>query len=866
MQFKRLRFHTGIAFYPLFLAVFICSFLSAHAQSDADKLLDLSANKLPLKEVLGQLEEQTVFTFVYSSTLISLDRLVEFDPYRNISVSEILYQVENQTALKFDIKGRQISIVPLGYGQLSGTITDQGKQPLEYASILVLGEGIGLSTSSDGSFYLSRVPEGNKELEIRMVGYLPQTIRVNVQKDRDIKLGSIVLEDDIRQLDQIEVSDRTASNVNIFAEKETAYVARMPLANLENPQVYNVITGKLIKEQVTFAIQDAIRNAPGAVPVINPSGGLSTFFRGFGIGVNSRNGMETSSERSALDIANLERIEVLKGPSATLFGASVSSFGGLVNLVTKKPEEDSHTEISYTTGSFGLNRLSADINTPLNKDKSVLFRLNTALHKQQSFLDYGFNSTFLLAPSLTYQATDRLKLLVDLEYLKANNTQPMNFIINSPDILQPEDIALDYRATLYHENADVKNYSTRFFAQSEYRLSDTFHSTTLFSHVSENVDYSYQRPVIWTSPTTAMRAAGIYGPVYNGYTNLQQNFNGSLTTGSVVHKLLVGANFRHFSGKFLFSESRVIDSIDLREGFSPLTRQQIDQDAVFIDNPTADQKTTSLYATDVVELGRKLSLMLALRVDHFDRDPLEELDDDGFSQTSLAPKLGAVYQFVPEKISIFVNYMSGFQNVAPALQPDGSRLTLDPLFANQAEAGVKLELLDKKLSFTGSYYNIRIDNATRIDENLFTVQDGEQESKGVDLELIAEPITGLNILAGYAYNDNRIIRASDESIEGNKAANAPENVANIWVSYTLQQALKGVGFGFGANWVDQIYRSTANTFFIPEYTLFNAAVHYNAEKWRIQIKANNLTDIRYWDHYGNAQAPANFAANFSLRF
>lgn len=866
MHFKLRKFYQGVVFYPVGLIILIFTFTSVNAQSSIEKGLNLSEGHQSIKNILAEIEAQTDYSFIYSSSLIATDQKVKISPFRNTGLFAIFKQIEEQTTLKFEMEGKQVRIVPLGVGQVSGKVTDVHRTPLELASISVLQTGIGTTTAADGSFRLHDVPEGIQELEFRSVGYLPVTIKVNVQKDKNIDLKNILLNEDIRQLDQVEVSDRSDNGINNFADKKTEYVARMPLSNLENPQVYNVISGELIRQQVTFTVQDAIRNAPGAVPVVSPSGELSTHFRGFQVGINSRNGMESTLERSGVDIANVERIEVLKGPSATLFGSAVSSFGGVINLVTKKPQINKQTSLSYTTGSFGLNRLTADINTPLNPDKSVLLRINSALNRQQSYLDFGFNHTFMIAPSLSYTVNDRLNFLLDMEYLKVNNTQPMNFIINSPELLRPSDIKLDFRSTLYHENADVKNYSTRLFGQAEYKLSKTFKSTTVFSYVTENVDYSYQRPVVWTDPTSAMRGISIYGPVYNGYTNLQENINGEFATGRINHKILVGANLQFYSGKFLFSDFRIIDEIDLNKGYTPLTKQELDEGASFMDYPTAKQSTTSIYATDVLKFGERISLMVALRLDHFKREALEAEGGEGFSQTSLAPKLGAVYELVPEKLSLFANYMSGFQNEAPVIQPNGSRLILDPVFANQAEGGVKLELLERRLNFTVSYYDIYIDNAVRTDENEFTVQDGSQKSKGIDLEVIAEPFRGLSIVAGYAYNDNRIIKASNESIEGNKASNSPENVANFWLSYSFFNRLKGFGLGFGANHVDQLYRTTANTFYIPSYTLINAAVQYQRDQWGIQLKANNLSNLHYWDRYGNAQSPANFAANLSLRF
>ncbi|QEL03420.1 TonB-dependent siderophore receptor [Olivibacter sp. LS-1] len=834
--------------------------LSATAQTSLlKKRISVHLNNVSVSQILEALETHSGCTFVYSADLLDVARQtsVHLD---HVTLEDALQQLFPNGIGQLAVNGNRINLQPsAGKGTIRGEVRTNDGRPAGYVTVS-LGSNK-MQADENGRFQFRQIEVGTYQLTADYVGVKRQAKEVQVQANHTNDI-SITLYEDAQALQEVVVN---GERVNRFANKETDYVARMPLSNLENPQVYSVVTKQLMQEQVSYTIADAIRNAAGAVPVTNPSGGLSAYFRGFGVGINARNGMESTSERSAMDLANIERIEVLKGPSGTLFGSSVSSFGGVVNLVTKKPIEAKRTELSYTTGSFGLNRVTIDFNTPLDAEKKVLFRINSALHRERSFLSYGFNNTFLVAPSLSYRVNERLSLNVDAELLHVHNTQPMNFLIRSADIQQPSDILLDYRKTLYHDNVDVKNRATRIYAEAVYKLSDNFKSTTLFSYVSEDVERSYQRPVIWMSPRTAVRASAVYGPVYNGYTNLQHNINGTFATGSIRHKLLLGANYRHYASNFLFAEAQVIDQIDVTQPFQPVLRQSIDELVSYAPFPSPTQNTISVYASDMIELLPRLSAMLSLRMDRFDREATEG-SDDGFEQTSFAPKFGLVYQLIPQQLSLFGNYMSGFQNVAPALQPDGSRQVLDPLFANQAEGGVKTELFNKKFSFTASYYYIKIDNATRTNAALFIVQDGEQVSKGIDLELIAQPLTGLNIVAGYAYNNNRIISASDPAIEGNKAANAPENVANIWASYTFQKRLKGLGVGVGLNYVDKMYRATDNTFFIPSYSLANAVIYYQKQAWGIQLKANNLFDKRYWDYWGNPQAPANFAANLNFRF
>lgn len=842
----------------LLLALSFSCLLTQAQQGILQTKVSIQIKNQTIAQALEKIEEKTGCSFIYSPNLIDAQKKVSVN-LQNARLETILQEILGDAVKRVETNGNRINLQPSsGKGNLNGQVHSSDGHPAGYVSISLAGRQI--QADENGKFSFSNMEAGSYTVEAKYVGLLTQKQQVHIEANKTSTVN-LVLYEDATALQEVVVN---GERKNRFANKETPFVARMPLRNLENPQVYQVVTQQLMKEQVSYTIAEAMRNAGGTVPVINPSGGLSAHLRGFSTGINARNGMESTSDRSAMDLANVERIEVLKGPSGTLFGASVSSFGGVVNLVTKKPIEAKRTEVNYTTGSYDLNRLSIDLNTPLKADKSVLFRLNTAIHKERSYLSDAFNNTFLIAPSLSYQVNEKLTLNLDAEYLKVHNTQPNNFVIRAKDVLQPKDLKLDYRKSLYYSDADVQNSASRIFAEAKYKISDKFQSTTVFSYVSENVDHSYQRVVLVSSPTEVTRAASIYKDVYNGYANIQQNINGEFNTGSIKHKLLVGANYRTLSSSFLFGDIQLFDKVDVTQKFTPLLRQEIDKNAEFAPYPTPSQQTLSAYVSDMITIVPRLSTMLSLRVDHFNRNKVE--DEEGFKQTSLAPKLGLVYQILPERISAFANYMSGFQNVAPVIQPDGNRFVIDPIFANQAEGGIKSELFHKKLSLTASYYYIKIDNATRVNADMFTEQDGKQVSKGAELEVIANPIAGLNIIGSYAYNDNRIIKASDTAVEGNKAEFAPENVASFWASYTFQEKVKGLGIGAGVNYVDKMYRTSTNTFFIPSYTLANATVFYNKQAWGIQLKANNIFNKKYWDSWGNLQAPSIVAANLSYRF
>lgn len=160
-------------------------------------------------------------------------------------------------------------------------------------------------------------------------------------------------------------------------------------------------------------------------------------------------------------------------------------------------------------------------------------------------------------------------------------------------------------------------------------------------------------------------------------------------------------------------------------------------------------------------------------------------------------------------------------------------------------------------------------NVTRteiVDGKTFMFQDGTQRSKGYEVELTANPVTGLNIVAGYAHNENRYTKASP-ALQGKLIVGSPKDIANIWVSYHLLQGKgRGLGFGAGGNYVGDSWFESSNTFLLPGYTLLSASVFYDQPKYRLALKGNNLLNEKYWDTNGIPQKPVNFLASVTFKF
>ena len=333
-------------------------------------------------------------------------------------------------------------------GSIKGKITTSDDQPAVAVTVKLKRTSKGTITDDAGAFTINKVEQGRQQVEISLIGHQTITRDVIVEANRTANVN-IQLQTSAAELQEVVVTSAATK----FAKKQSEYAARMPLKNLENPQVYTVVPKELFQEQVSTDFRSALQTAPGLSNITQGVGsggiGLSIRLRGFS-GTNAggaiRNGMATNWV-SLSDPVNLEAIEVIKGPSATLFGGVMVSYGGLVNRVTKKPFDVTKGDISYNVGSFGLSRLTADINTPLNEDKSLMLRVNAAYHTERSFQDYGRSNTEVIAPALTYKINDKLTLDLDFEafHTKRNTTYIGSVATNgNVKVTSFDDLNLDF--------------------------------------------------------------------------------------------------------------------------------------------------------------------------------------------------------------------------------------------------------------------------------------------------------------------------------------------------------------------------------------------------------------------------------------
>lgn len=768
-----------------------------------------------------------------------------------------------------------VAVIPAmgqdGKGHIKGTVTTVAGEPAGFVTVVLKGTKKAVYTGEDGAYSIRNVAPGNYEVVISFIGYRTLTQAVTVENGKTSTLN-LQLELTDQQLQEVVVN---GSN-NRFAKKESFQVSRLPIKNMENPQVYSVISQALIKEQVTTDVADAMRNSPGAMVQKAGGGSIGAILRGFSTFANTRNGLSTGAVGPE-DPVNLERIEVIKGPSALLFGNMKATYGGILNYVTKKPFEQFGAEVGYTGGSFELSRLTADVNAPLNEDKSILFRTTGAFQTENSFMDRGYARSYSFAPSLIYKISDRLTFSVEFERVGQKwGSLPLNMMFDPARVTARsfDELGIRYRRNLLGNGIYNENTINSVFAHADYKLSDNWTSQTNFAS-SEGY---YGRFTYWTyswiTNDSLSRIPAQFTPDKFGNVQFQQNFIGDFKIAGLRNRLVVGLDYSRDYSRLnrtaypgiaydKINVDSVVSSIDMRQ-LDAFTAAQAWTASRNI------RQTYSVYASDVVNITEQLMVMLSLRLDRNENKGSYNINtgraSGAYEQTALSPKFGIVYQPVKDVVSIFANYQNGFTNLAPAVQVAGGLPeSLKPQQANQIEGGVKIDLLGGKLSGTFSYYDIKVDNSTFIVSGI-TKQDGEQRSKGFEAEVIASPVNGLNIVAGYANNENKFTKGSPAQV-GKFATWAPKNMGNLWVSYMIPKgAAKGLGFGAGGNYVDDSWFDAANTFTLPGYTLVDASVFYNQPKYSLNLKFNNILDEHYWNTSTQAQKPFNLAAGVTLKF
>lgn len=698
--------------------------------------------------------------------------------------------------------------------------------------------------------------------------------------------------------------------INGFIKKDSDQSNKMPLKAIEDPQVYSSIGRIALENQLVYTVDDAYRNVTGLQTMWKSTGrsgdgGSYINLRGFVSNNSLRNGL-VGAVTGAIDAVNLERLEVLKGPSATLFGSVLTSYGGVINRVTKKPYDSFGGIVSLSGGSYDFYRAQVDVNTPITNDKKVLFRINSAYTTEGTFQTVGRDDNFAFAPSLTYNVNDRLSINVDYEMYNSRNQMNQMFFFYVPtstmgatNIKDIEKMGLDYKNSYAGKGLYNTGRSNNLFGQINYKITDNIKSSTNISTSSSYSDgfgpYFYFVPkYMYTSiPTdTELGIARGDQSTENSkkrFFEVQQNFNLDFNIGNMRNRTVVGFDYLRSKDNITFVDGGPIDWVPFQggnyesfNGNSVTARyNQLKQDPEFYNKYTYRTigvlDTYSAYVSNVFSPIKGLNILTAVRFDNFESKggTLGSTVTDPYKQNTWSPKFGLVYQIIEDKVSAFGNYQNSFKNLGYFTNRDSQNILAKPEHANQIEAGFKANLLKGKITSSVSYYNIKVDNTLReVARNASNValmaQEGTLTSQGVEVEVNAYLVKGFSLIGGFSYNDSKYTDA-DKDVLGRRPTTASSPIlANFYASYQfLDGTIKGLGFGLGGNYAsdNKIMNSESmGVFTLPKYFVINANAFYDAKKFRIGLKVDNLTNQRYWIGYTTANPQKLISAVGSISY
>ncbi|WP_027149843.1 TonB-dependent receptor [Methylobacter tundripaludum] len=632
-----------------------------------------------------------------------------------------------------------------------------------------------------------------------------------------------------------------------YQAKSNSTAVKTDTALIDLPQSITVITQELIKDQNMQSIADTVRYVPGVGIAQGEGNRDNPIFRG-----NSSNSdMYVDGIRDDVqyfrDLYNIERVDVLKGPNAMIFGRGGS--GGLINRATKQANWSNAREMNFQVGSFDKYRLTGDFDQAVNDNVAV--RLTSMWENSRSYRD-GFDAgRWGVNPTVTWLPSDQTKVALGYEHYEDRRTadrgissfggRPVNTDVSTffgdPD-RSPTSATVDsFNAVLDHDfggGVAVRN-------SSRYASYDKFYQNIF---------------------PGAVNAAGTQVAIsaYNNATQRENLFNQtdltfSLDTGPFKHKLLTGAEFgRQETDNFRNTGYFTAVGANATSVNVPLASPRYNGAVAFRQAATdADNHGVTHikagYVQDQIELTKHWQAIMGVRYDRFEVDFLNKRNGQTTSTIDdlLSPRGGLIYKPF-ENFSLYTNYSIAY---VPRAGEQLASLTLataalKPEEFRNYEVGAKWDIRPD-LSATLALYQLDRLNALATDPNNPAVSflvDG-QRTKGIELGLSGNITDAWKVIGGYAFQNGEITKSiSSSALAGATLAQVPEHTFSLWNRYDITQQW---GVGLGSVYRSKMFAATDNLVTLPGFLRFDAAVYYKPTKnIQLQVNVENLFDKEYY--------------------
>lgn len=639
----------------------------------------------------------------------------------------------------------------------------------------------------------------------------------------------------------------------------------IPLQNI--PLTVGVVNNALINNQNSLILGDALKNISGVNT--QTGNGVHDYFI-----VRGLNSLENSliltdgtlePEVTYYNLYNVDRVEVLKGPGAFLYGSNPLS--GTVNLVRKKPQFKKFLNIQSSFGQYNAFRNMVDAGYG-STESGIAARLNVLWENAENYRDDKKNEVLAINPSVTYFANKDLSLNLNFEFInskyKPDSGLPLVFDLSSMKLNKIADVDRTNSYQTPFDFSDQKIIRAKFYADYKIRDNITFSSKTYFSQLD------------WKSKGTLIN--GAFPTEYGVFVNrsmselddvrdlfgMQNEINIQFKTGNIKHNLITGFEWSVLDEEYSYKVATQLPFISLDNPVESAIEDQITMYPYL--SGDVSNKVFAPYLMDQITFSDQLQLIVGVRYDIINFENKAAGYETERDYKNFSPLAGINYTPI-KNLTLYANAGKAF--APPSSQVVGEQ---EAESSQQVEFGVKQRYLNGRVNFDLAYYNITKEGISIPSLDGVSKQQGDLTSAGFEAEIRIEPIKNLFAFISYAYSDveltkfNESVPVSQDEYgrpiymtfdrKGNRTGFSPEHILNIWMTKEFEN---GFGIGGGLRYLSEQFIHIDNAFELDAALIFDGIVYYKWNQIQFSVNVKNICDEKYeMRGFGNSSViPAN---------
>lgn len=624
----------------------------------------------------------------------------------------------------------------------------------------------------------------------------------------------------------------------------TATLTTMPM--LDIPQVVNTVSDQVLEDQHATTLDEALYNVSNVVQT-NTLGGTQDAFVRRGFGANRDGSIMTNGLRTVLPRsfnAATERVEVLKGPASTLYG--ILDPGGLINVVTKRPEKTFGGSLSATSSSFGGGTGQVDVTGPIDGTR-LAYRLTGEYQDEDYWRNFGNERSTFIAPSLTWFGDDAT---VTVLYSHRDYKTPFDrgtiFDLNTKKAVDVD------RKTRFDEPFNVTDgQSDLAQLNAEYRLNSQWTAKFDYSYSQDKYSDNQARVMAYDAKTGNLtrRVDATQGSTQRMHST-RADLQGNVDIAGFYNEILTGVSYENYD--LLRTDMMRCKNVKGFNIYHPVygklnkctTVSAADSDQ------TLKQESYSAYAQDALYLTDKWIAVAGMRYQYYTQyagkgRPFNVNTDSRDEQWT--PKLGLVYKLTPS-VSLFANYSQTFMPQSSIASYIGD---LPPETSNAYELGAKFDLFDG-VTANIALFDIHKRNVLyneSVGGETIAKTAGRVRSQGVEVDLAGSLTENTNIIASYGYTDAKVLE--DPDYAGKPLPNVPRHTGSLFLTYDIHNAIAGntLTIGGGGHGVSRRSATNGADYYLPGYFVADAFAAYKMKLQypvTLQVNVKNLFDKTYY--------------------